>query len=56
MEQTMDLRGRLGFIEDEVKLAIMAFQQGDAALVLSALLSARTAIDDVSKQIRPAAA
>lgn len=52
----MDLRGRLGFLEDQVKLAIMAFQEGDANLVLAALTTAKLAADEILKSVKAAAA
>ena len=37
MEQSTELRGWLGFLEDQVKLAIMAFQQDDDATFMDAI-------------------
>lgn len=56
MEQTMELRGKLGFLEDQVKLAIMAFQQDDLQTLQNALSYARGAIEDLQKSYKASAA
>lgn len=45
MEQSTELRGWLGFLEDQVKLAIMAFQQDDDATFMDAISAASSAVE-----------
>ena len=54
MQQTNDLRGRLGFLEDLAFLAIQAFIAADEAGLVDALTNLERGAADTLLQLQPA--